>query len=260
MLTPVEIRLQNLVEFEKRRNLFLIKFWRISLKTILVKRNHSPARGFTLIELLIVVAIIAILAAIAVPNFLEAQVRSKVSRVKADMRTLATAIESYTVDNNKPMPIFNGTFTEPWPPFQTRVENRVDRYHWLTSPVSYISSPIKDPFMTVAGSDPLNDVLIIWGYGITTPAGTMSGGWQSIIPAGGNFQTMFREQQWAQTMVPPGTLAQQQGALKPMWVAFSFGPDRIADRLAPWFSTNGIQDYDATNGTISHGDVIRHRE
>ncbi len=57
-------------------------------------------RGFTLIELLIVVAIIAILAAIAVPNFLEAQVRSKVSRVKSDMRTLATGIEAYYVDYN----------------------------------------------------------------------------------------------------------------------------------------------------------------
>ena len=57
-------------------------------------------KGFTLIELLIVVAIIAILAAIAVPNFLEAQVRSKVSRVKADHRSLATAIEAYYVDNN----------------------------------------------------------------------------------------------------------------------------------------------------------------
>ena len=60
----------------------------------------KKVKGFTLIELLIVVAIIAILAAIAVPNFLEAQVRSKVSRVKADMRTLATGIETYYIDNN----------------------------------------------------------------------------------------------------------------------------------------------------------------
>ena len=57
-------------------------------------------RGFTLIELLIVVAIIAILAAIAVPNFLEAQIRSKVSRVHTDLRSVATALESYMVDNN----------------------------------------------------------------------------------------------------------------------------------------------------------------
>src|SRR5690242_8468907 len=61
-------------------------------------------RGFTLIELLIVVAIIAILAAIAVPNFLEAQVRSKISRCKADMRSLQLAAESYRIDWNKYMP------------------------------------------------------------------------------------------------------------------------------------------------------------
>ena len=58
-------------------------------------------RAFTLIELLIVVAIIAILAAIAVPNFLEAQTRAKISRGLADMRSVATALESYKVDTNK---------------------------------------------------------------------------------------------------------------------------------------------------------------
>ena len=56
--------------------------------------------GFTLIELLIVVAIISILAAIAVPNFLEAQTRSKVSRFMADIRSAATAVESYMIDHN----------------------------------------------------------------------------------------------------------------------------------------------------------------
>ncbi len=72
--------------------------------------SYRPGRrlsgGFTLIELLIVVAIIAILAAIAVPNFLEAQTRAKVSRVKSDMRTVATALESYRVDGNKYPPDF----------------------------------------------------------------------------------------------------------------------------------------------------------
>jgi prepilin-type N-terminal cleavage/methylation domain-containing protein len=57
--------------------------------------------GFTLVELLIVVAIIAILSAIALPNFLEAQTRAKVSRVRADLRTLALGLEVYRVDTNE---------------------------------------------------------------------------------------------------------------------------------------------------------------
>ncbi len=66
----------------------------------------SLKKGFTLIELLIVVAIIAILAAIAIPNFLQAQTRAKVSRVESDMRSVATALESYYVDHNRyPFPV-----------------------------------------------------------------------------------------------------------------------------------------------------------
>ena len=62
-----------------------------------MKRSKN---GFTLIELLIVVAIIGIIAAIAIPNLLNAIDRGKQKRTMADMRSLGTAVESYAVDNN----------------------------------------------------------------------------------------------------------------------------------------------------------------
>jgi len=64
------------------------------------RRLRHGERGFTLIELLIVVAIIAILAAILIPNFLRARAQSQVSATKGNMKNLATALESYFVDKN----------------------------------------------------------------------------------------------------------------------------------------------------------------
>ena len=57
-------------------------------------------KGFTLIELLIVVAIIGIIAAIAIPNLLNAINRGRQKRTMADMRSIGTALESYSVDFN----------------------------------------------------------------------------------------------------------------------------------------------------------------
>lgn len=55
--------------------------------------------GFTVVELLIVIAIISIIAAIAVPNLMSANIRAKVSGVKADMGSIAIALEDYKIDD-----------------------------------------------------------------------------------------------------------------------------------------------------------------
>ncbi|HZE88834.1 MAG TPA: type II secretion system protein GspG [Verrucomicrobiae bacterium] len=62
--------------------------------------ERKKMNGFTLIELLIVVAIIGIIAAIAIPNLLNAIDRGKQKRTMSDMRSVGTAVESYAVDNN----------------------------------------------------------------------------------------------------------------------------------------------------------------
>ena len=70
-------------------------------------RNRSD-KGFTLIELLIVVAIIGIIAAIAIPNLLNAIQRGKQKRTMSDLRSIGTAVESYQVDNGFPPKVASG--------------------------------------------------------------------------------------------------------------------------------------------------------
>lgn len=162
-------------------------------------------RAFTLIELLIVVAIIAILAAIAVPNFLEAQTRAKVTRAVADIRAYATALEVYRVDNKAYPELVNS--------------KGLSR---LTTPIAYITTLLKDPF---AGAqfrgDYYYDPRLI-----------------DDQPASNYFSFYYNNSSC-------------------MWVLMSLGPNKIPDSYRPNGGPPGSGVYDASNGTVSKGDIFR---
>jgi prepilin-type N-terminal cleavage/methylation domain-containing protein len=201
-----------------------------------MNRNKT---AFTLIELLIVVAIIAILAAIAVPNFLEAQVRSKVSRTKADMRSIATALESYSIDNNNHYPPA-ADVGQNASPTSTGFHTRLPTY--LTTPIAYITSILHDPFVSQDNTfvtstvyPPSTEVgkryayycLSSWTIGNSTQP-------YHIHAAGGDV--------WNGIVNWVG-----------LWLVYSYGPDKVA------FHGAGatLLPYDATNGTISTGNIVR---
>lgn len=81
-------------------------------------------KGFTLIELLVVVVIIGILAAIAIPVFLNQREKAAEAGVKSDLKNAATVMESYYVDNNNTYPADTATLTD-LPDFQKTGTNSI---------------------------------------------------------------------------------------------------------------------------------------
>ncbi len=176
--------------------------------------------GFTLIELLIVVAIIGILAAIAVPNFLNAQMRAKVSRAVSDERNLSVALESYRLDNNKypSASLAGGT---------TRV-SVYQRWARLTTPISYMASVPFDPFFNQGAEIPS-----AWG--------------------GPVYEYFERETSQLSTS-KWGPTPREENAL---YFIKSFGPDKVnSSATMDGYYTHII--YDMSNGVVSLGDIVRY--
>jgi prepilin-type N-terminal cleavage/methylation domain-containing protein len=210
-------------------------------------------QAFTLIELLIVVAIIAILAAIAVPNFLEAQTRAKVSRAKSDLRTTATAIEAYAVDHNKPPREYSTSTYNDYPingsgaggiifPGRVLAPNNVQA--GLSTPVAYLTTAwLFDPFVQRGSNIPEDEQRFTY---------------HSI-----------RDRAESPTAAPNFFgVADQAGAGEKWsefygsWRMLSLGPDRdyYNNLTAPGtrqFTLAENMSYDATNGTVSEGNIHR---
>lgn len=182
-----------------------------------VRRPWSP--GFTLVELLVVVSILAILAAIALPNFMEAQTRAKVSRVASDLRAAATCLEAYRVDNNDyPEPLLK-----------------------LSTPIAYASNAYApDPFANPNGWFALGYVQGSLG---STQSFLQQFGVTGATPP---MQAAMRSHNFFVFSNGPDLLDE----------ALENPNESLRDVIRAPGATLGYF-YDATNGTKSRGDILR---
>lgn len=176
-------------------------------------------RAFTLIELLIVVAIIGILAAIAVPNFLNARIRANVARAYSDIRALDNAYGMYQIDNTA-YPYFGGNL---W--YTTVV------YPKLTSPIAYMNSIPLDPW-------PMNENLSWKFYH------------EDYYPCWNIYWVRKSGDMWGGYEV---TKAVEQGSYM---LTISAGPDKI-EEIGLTTATGGLYPYHTSNGLVSRGDIYR---
>lgn len=199
-------------------------------------RGRSGEKAFTLIELLVVVAILGILAAIALPSFLEAQTRAKIAAVRSEMKTLALAAEMYAVDNGE------------FPPHREQATCTELPYHvrfsFFTTPIPYLTGiPGREPFTRDGAPDSgeqweIADTFYLswtnfWSYACrTTP--------HRLWPYRHDHTYLIRSR-GPDTHLEPDPVRNDhfegEGHLSP----------------DPFL-------YDATNGTVSRGEIIRTRK
>lgn len=244
---------------------------------------RTGLRGFTLIELLIVCAVIAILAGIGLSNMQEASVRSKVSRVKADMRSLVVAVESYAVDYNK-YPIRHHFWEmggqelddgaaamfhhaphaeKVFDPDNAEVYAPVG-LHVMTTPVGYITSLPHDVFNRLAASG--NELVTVdCGCGTTHTYERAHGGSDHI-----DYYDPIQTDKWLSIVSDSPFIRQRANG----YMLLSVGPDEhlgITNEPysqdftqtpiygypleTPWTLGTEKAFYDPTNGIVSTGNI-----
>jgi len=206
---------------------------------------EPPRRAFTLIELLVVVSIIGILATIAVPNFLEAMIRSKVTRCRADMTSLGTAVQIYAVDHGDYPPRQN----DPRPLDLNSYQGTCARS--LTSPIQYITSYPTGPFGMLPG--PSGPVPSIYIY----------------IHVRGGLGEVYAGDSVTQLVPEMQDILRNWKSRGLEFVFLTYGPDGEPGegKLFRWPTNTPVLpgqslpteliEYDPTNGTISIGIVSR---
>ena len=205
--------------------------------------KHAP-RGFTLIELLIVVAIIAMLSAIAVPNYMEAQTRVKASRARADLRSVATGLESYFIDRNAYPTMIEPGFTGGVAPLQASHLKWWYVPNALSTPVAYLTSAdLRCPF---GGDRPqsANFPDELWRRYSYENIRELEAAAAGQAPFGQPFAVLGPK------YGPQAHLDVRCG----LWRVLCIGPDVTWMTGSAW--TNMVQ-YDPTNGITSLGNIMR---
>jgi len=208
------------------------------VKFFSISPRFANGRAFTLIELLIVAAIITILAAIAVPNFLQAQTRAKVARVHAEMRTMMEALELYHVDNNAYPYRRNTLGTLRRTPHVPQLDTRLAQLSKLTSPVAYISTLPPDVFE--ATIPPPNNLLDYYD------------------PAQFSWLVNSRHGIDTDDYQDPETIGYLLVSVGPDGY-LGTGPNNYGWPALPSLRLTIFRPYDPTNGTISDGNIYINR-
>lgn len=218
----------------------------------MMSERMEIAAGFTVIELLVVIAIISVVAAIAVPNLMSANVRAKVSGTKADMGSIAMALEDYKVDY--------GEYPQ---------DPRFSR-----SSTNYAADVIAEPnqdFDGDNGSDDDNDAIGL-GYLVYPRAGVEprylkriagdpfnNNGEEDWDGSSGahNHHYLYYTGKWSDS----GPVNCTSSTDSPQyWALVSYGPDKDQDITSYVNAKNAVNDgtnlYNPDNGITSSGDIV----